>query len=162
MALSYTSVARVRSQHPLIGSMTTLSSAQTFTFCEDAEALVNAKIAPNYTIPATGSGVPPLLQSLATNIAVYYVLARRVFTQERLRDSGWPDRFKEAIDTLDEISTGKLKLVDTAGTLLGTRSDVHDVWSNKKDYRPTFDEHGDYDQIIDEDKIDDLEDDRGI
>lgn len=162
MALSYTTVARIRQQHPLIGSMTTLSSNQIFEFTTDAEAMINAKISKQYTVPVTDVSVPPLLTTIATDLSVYRILTQRVFTQERLKDSVWPDRFKEAQDILDEIADGKIALTEVDGSLVPTRSDVADVWSNTKDYEPTFTELGDLDHVVDPDKIDDLKGDRGL
>lgn len=162
MALTYTNVDRVKLQHPMIGSMTTLNSAQIFTFVDDAERLINSKLAKKYTVPVTGSGVPPILETLATNIGMYYILSRRVFTQEKLRDSVWPTVFKEALKTLDDICEGKLSIVNSDGTIVSVDTTKAEFWSTTKDYTPTFDEHGTYDQIQDEDKIDDLEAERDI
>jgi len=163
MALSYASVARVQTQLPAaVGSMSSLTSAAIVTFLEDAEALVNNRIASRYTVPATGTSVPPLLVSIATNIGIYYLLARRIFTQEKMKESAWPDVFKSAIDDLELIAKGDIKLTEADGTLIGARSDVAKAYSTSMTYLPTFHEGGDLDQVEDQDKIDDLNDERGL
>ena len=159
---SYTSVNRIYQQLPAIGSMTTLSSAQVLTFVEDAENEINARLAPLYTVPVTGSGVPPILETLATNMAQYRILSRRVMTQEKLKESGWVDRFKEDSELLQKIADGGISLVDSSGTIIAGRTDQREVWSNTKDYLPTFTELGDLDQVQDPDKIDDLADERDL
>ena len=91
------------------------------------------------------------------------VLARRVFTQERMKESTWPQVFKEALGQLEEIAKGSIQLVGSDGTLVPTLSGNREMWSNTKDYHPTFvDGLSDLDQFHDPDKIDDLEDDKDL
>lgn len=161
MPLSYTSVARIRMMYPLIASLTNVSSQQVALFAGDAEAHVNGVIARSYTVPATGAGVPPLLETIATDLAVYRIL-RRLFSQEKLKDSDWPGTFKAAEDQLDEIGSGKLLLLDASNAIITGRTDVAEVWSTTKDYDRTFTELHEFDQIVDQDKVDDLAADRGI
>ncbi len=161
MALQYTSVNRIYDLEPMIGSVTTLTSSQILTaFAEPAEARMNAVLARNYTVPVDGT--VPILQSLADDISVYFILAKRIFPAQRLKDSAWPDRFKEALTVLDDIGSGKTILVNSAGTLIGARTDIADVKSNTSGYQSTFHEGADVDQVQDPDKIDDLLDARDL
>ena len=158
--VSYTSVSIMISMIPDLGSVSTLTSAHLYTYAGQAEALVNAKIARHYSLPL--ASIPPLLETVATDIAVYYVLVKRLFTQERLTTSPWPDRYKEALTTLDAIADGALTLVDTAGTIIGARTDVAEVYSTTMDYTPTFHEGPWVTHVQDEDKIEDELDKRDI
>lgn len=155
----YTSVDRVLEQEPMLGSVTTLTSAHMFTFVQDAEAEVDATIALRYAVPVTGE--PPILRTVATDLAIYRIL-RRFYTQERLKDSVWPQAFKEARDTLKMLAEGSKLLVDTSGTLIAARSDVDEVWSSTEAYHPTFHEGPRGSHIVDEDKLEDIADERDL
>lgn len=162
MALNYTSVARIYDLEPMIGSISDLTSSQIVTaFAEPAEAEINARIAKLYTVPVAGT--TPLLQAIADDISVYRILSRRVFTQDQLKDSVWPDRFKESMETLSGVAKGEIILVDSAGAVIGTLSNVAQAKTNVQNYLPTFHEGGTWeDQIKDQDKIDDELDARSL
>lgn len=160
MTLRYTSVATVAGLYPMVGSVTTLTSADLYKFAYDAEAMVDGYVARLYDTTST-AGIP-LLEALATDITMYNVLAKRIFTQERLKDSGWPDRFKEAKDTLKEIAEGTISLVVSGGTLNSVRTDRAQIWSTTKGYVPTIAELDERLHRVDPDKIDDLESERDV
>ena len=161
MALNYTSVDRIYDLVPEIGSLHTLSSAQVVSaFATPAEAEIHGYIVRQYTVPV--SPAPDLLRSIADDLATYRILSRRVFTTEQLKASDWVERFKEALVLLKKIADGEVLLVDANGTLIAARTDVADATSNTKDYLPTFHEGGQMDQIVDPDKLDDLEDARSL
>jgi len=159
---NYTSVDRVYDLEPLVGSLADLTSAQLLsTFIDTAEAEMNARLARRYTVPI--SGTIPLLQAVADDIAVYRVLSRRMFTQDQLKDSVWPDRFKESLETLNEIASGKVLLVDDSGAVVSTLGTVVSAKTNVEAYLPTFHEGGGWlDQVKDPDKVDDLLDERDL
>lgn len=156
--MSYTTVDRIIEEYPMINSMTTVSSLSILNQISNAEAEINGRIARLYTVPVVDA---PQLTAIATDFTMYRIL-RRVFTQERLKNSDWPASFKDASDLLKDIASGKAHLTTSSGDLVAGRTDVSQVWTNKIDYEPTFDEHGRYDQIVDPDKVEDLEDDRDL
>ena len=160
MALSYTSVERVFDIVPMLGELSSLTSAQVVIFGEHAEAEVNVALARNYTVPVSGN--PPMLQALATELCIYRILAQRVFTQERLQDSVWPTVFKDARELLAELAKGSGLLVDSAGTVIGARTDIASPKSNTMDYHSTFSDLPPIDWFHDKDKVDDLEDERDL
>lgn len=133
LPVSYSSVAHVYETLPDLGSATTLTSAHIASFIGKAEALVNAAIARAYSLPLPS--VPPLLTALSTDIAIYLILSQRMFSAERLNSSPWPDRYKEALATLDRLASGDLILVDASGSLLGGRTDVAEVYCLAPDTR---------------------------
>jgi len=156
----YTDVDRIYAVEPMIGSLSAISSADLGVFISDAEAEVNAAIVRSYTVPVASS--TPLIRAITTDIAIYRVLSRRVFTQERLKDSTWPDRFKESNDLLEKIATGDLLLVSISGDILTTRGDIAELTSTTKDFHPTFSELSFDDAVQDQDKLDELASKRNI
>src|SRR3990172_2218432 len=125
MVLTYTAVERIYDIEPELREVSDLTSAQVVKFAEDAEAEINGAVARFYVVPVLGG--PPLLTAVATDIAIYRILSRRVFTQERMKDSTWPDRFKESRDILAKVASGEFSLVDSVGTIIGGRTDVAKV-----------------------------------
>lgn len=158
--VSYTTVSLMFVTLPDLGSVTTLSSLQLATFAGQGEALINAKISPMYSLPMTVE--VPILQAIATDIAIYNVLTRRLFTSKQLETSPWPDRYKESLSILDKIADGTIPLVTASGAVLGGRTDQAEVYSTTKDSVPTFWEGPTEDHIQDADKIESEADRRGI
>ena len=156
----YATIERMLTIEPMLGSVTTLTSGALGAFLADAEAEVNAALAQRYTVPVSGS--PPILASIATDIALYRVLSRRIFTQDRLKDSVWPGVFKEARDLLAKLANGELLLYNSSGSTIEAESANDMPWSSTEDYHSTFHEGPLSTQIIDREKLDDLADERGL
>jgi phage gp36-like protein len=142
---------------PEIGSVSTLTSGHLTNYANQAESIVNGQIVRRYTVPV--SPAPPLLETISTDIAIYRTLIR-LYNQERMAASPWPDRYKESMETLQMIADGSILLVDSAGNVITGRSDIAEVWSSTKDYTPTFNEGPWSNQIQDEDKVQDAIDER--
>lgn len=159
MPLSYTDVSRILLVEPKIGSASTVTSAQLYALAEDAESEISAQVSRYYDLPFAAA--PPLLRSIATNLSIYYAL-RRLFTEEKLKDSAWPRTFREANKTLERIGLGEIMLTDSSGQIIAARSDNAGAWSDKMEYNPTFTELGPEQSYIDSSKIDDLKSSRGI
>ncbi len=156
----YTNVDRVFTVEPRIGSVTNINSETVALFIDDAEALVNAELVRNYTIPVTS--LAPMVVAIATDLTIYRILALRIFTQERLKDSIWPDKFKAAEDKLKRLGEGDLLLVDNSGDVIGARTDIAPVTSTTKDFHPTFSELSFTEDIQDPDKLDELANERDL
>ena len=153
MGVEYTDVARVFDTLPDLKQDTELSSAHVVIFIEDAEAVMNAKLRANYEVPITGE--VPLLTAIATDCSIYRILSRRIFTQERLDESTWPDRYKECEQLLDDLADGSITLVDSAGAIISSSTTAARIQSNTAAFHPTFWEGGDFEQNQDSDKITD-------
>jgi phage gp36-like protein len=150
MTLVYTSVQKILTTLPALGSVTTITSATLAAFAQDAETLVNAKIAGAYTVPVVGA---PLLALLSTDIAIYRLMTRRLFSGQEQNKSEWPDRYKEALELLEQIGDGTLPLVtDSGATVVNDESAL--PWSNTKSFVPTFMEDGVENSRIDPNKLD--------
>lgn len=158
--VSYTTVSLMMLSMPFVGSRTNITSAEFAEFGGRAESVINAKIAKQYSLPLSQS--VPLLETLATDIGCYYVLSRRVFTGEKKNDSEWPDRFKEAMNLLDDVASGKTPLIGADGGIVGARTDQNEAWSSTMDYEPVMTADEPVYQVEDEDRIEDIRDDRGL
>lgn len=162
MSASYTTVSLMLMTVPVVSSRTVVTSAELNNFAERGESIINARIGARYALPLTQR--VPVLETVATDLACYFFLSRRVFTQEKRNDSVWVDRYKESMDLLDKIADGDMALTAADGGLIPARTDVHEMWSNTKDYHPTMTEDLTALHVQDKDKIEDLRDarDQGV
>jgi len=149
--LKYTSVSLMLLTQPIIGSVTTLTSQQMFIQGCMAESWLDAKLAKRFTFPLVG-GPFPLLETIATNLGLYFIL-RRLFSKERMNENNWVDSYKDdSIEICDMLLKGEIALVDASGTVI--QSPVDQVFSDKSQFIPTFDEIPLTLQEIDDDKTD--------
>lgn len=149
---AYTSVAKVIETLPTIGSVTNITSSVITAFITDAEALVNAKLARTFTVPV--SGTPPLLAAVATDVALYRMVTRRLVVGEKTNRSEWPNRYKEAMDILDALVAGNMQLVTSSGDTIAQMNDADTAWSNTQNLTPTFNEDDMVNSYVDERKLD--------
>ena len=153
-ALSYTSVEKMLETLPSVGSVTSITSSTLYSFAWDAETIVNAKLSKLYVVPVVGA--PPVLAPISTDIALYRLLTRRIFTQEQLNKSDWPDRYKESMDLLDKIASGEVSLVSSGGAVISGGVITGEPWSNTLNYSPTFQEDSFESSVVDPDKLDSI------
>lgn len=135
---SYSTVENVLEALPSVGSVTNITSAVIAQFIGRTDALINAKISRQYALPIAGD--VPILQTLSLDITLYNILAKRLYAGEQLSKSPWPDRYKEALDVLEEIAAGTLPLTTTSGAALPASTTLGQVWSSTEDYLPTMTE----------------------
>jgi phage gp36-like protein len=155
---SYTTVANVLEALPAVGSITNITSAVVCSFIGRSEALINAKVSKQYTLPIAGD--VPLLQTLSLDITLYNLLAKRIFAGEQLSKSPWPDRYKEALDVLDEIAAGTIPLLTSSGAIVTAGPGL--PWSSTMDYLPTMTEDDMTLSLVDSYKIDVIRGDRDL
>lgn len=119
-----------------------------------AEGLVNSKLTSRYALPFTT--VPPLVRSMAEDIACYYAL-RAAIAQDGQVDNKQIERFKEALTTLDEVAKGDTALTLTDGSL--APSNVNNrILSSTLTYAPTFNLDEPKAWAVDEDRLSDIQD----
>jgi len=160
VVVSYTNVPLMLQTLPEIGSISHLSSADLATHASAAESLVNAKIAKRYSLPFTDD--VPLLQSIATDLAIYRVLTGGIIIKD---EHPWFQRYKNAMEILDDVAAGEVPLVTSSGDVISGRSDEvsgMQAWSNTMDYHPTHWEGPWTLHDADQDKIDDEADERDL
>ena len=151
---TYVTVERVYNALPQLRESTKVSSEHIAQYIDDAEAEVNAKLANLYAIPIEGA---PMIIAIATDLTMWRIMGLRIFQGETLKDSPWPDRFKEARDQLDAIAKGTVTLVNTAGQVIPGNGQG-DVWSSSERYNPTTNEDNPLLWQQDRDKLEDIED----
>lgn len=151
LPVSYTSVANVYETLPQLETdATTVTSAEIALQAGQAQAYVNARLAKFYTLPF--SATPPVLVEITTDLAIGRIIAKRPLLATKFGEV-WTERMAEARAMLDAIVAGSIPLVDSSGSIIAASTDQTEVWSNTKDYLPTFWEADDpVDMIIDRDK----------
>lgn len=160
VATYYTTVSRILDRYPAIGSDTRITSSQILTaFIQPTEHWMQSQLARLYTLPMTNV---PVLEGLATDLALAKILMDRLYTGQQMKDSPWARNMASRAEKMFEmIVSGESLLVNSAGTLIGANNNFAPT-SNTKDYLPTFWEGPVSDNIIDEDKLDDEADARDI
>jgi phage gp36-like protein len=124
------------------------------------DGLVNGKCARRYAVPFTTT--PPFIRTIAEDITSYYTY-RSFFTQDNQNRSEYLEELKEeALKNLDEIMSGDIDLVDTAGSSIPERETqaVDQISSNTEDYQSFFDIDDPTDWDFDEDRKTAVSDDR--
>jgi phage gp36-like protein len=149
LPVNYTTVGNVLLTRTELGSITALSSAMIYQSIGKVEALINARLTKLYAVPIAPS--PPLLETLATDLTVYKLLAElSLFKTERLKDSPWFELQKQAWAVLDQVAEGKVTLTTSAGTVIAARSDQVLVYSTTMNYDPTFHDGGAFEEFVDD------------
>jgi len=140
---------------------TTSDTAGTSMFSrhiDRAESVVNSAVSRLYSLPfitgTTTTNVPPILRTLSEDIACYYAL-RSAYTQDGASKNPYVDAYKVAMDTLNDIADGKIKLADTLGSLVAVRPTRY--LSDKEGYTPIFGLDDPNEWKRDEDEITDQE-----
>jgi len=161
LPVNYTNVDTVLAKVTWINSLTNISSSEIALHLGDAEALINSRLASRYAVPFSAP-YPHQIQALAANIGIYFLLSRVSWASQRIGDEEFLEPFKESLKMLDDIAEGKITLVDSGGTLVTESAAVAGVQSSHDGYLPTFHEGEWVDMIRDEDKLDDILDDRDL
>jgi phage gp36-like protein len=153
----YTTVSHMLLIMPSVRSSTNATSAELAYFIYGAEGRVDAYLSKRYALPL--ASIPVMIETISTNIAVYDFLSKRVFAGQIAAESFWVAAFKESMKDLENIANGKVELVTSSGESIGTNRFL--FWSSNENYLPTFTEDDVLNQKIDEDKLDDIAQDRG-
>jgi len=147
----YTTVGKVYDLYPRIGSMTTITSANIAYYIDQAENEMNGFIANNYTLPF--SATVPIIETIATEFSVVKIL-ERFFTQEIGSKNEWVEaRYEHIFARLSQISSGTLALMTSSYEVLNFSAEGG-IYSNNKDYLPTFNNLNDTIQQVDGDLLD--------
>jgi len=124
-----------------------------------ADSLINAKCAQRYSLPF--DPVPPLIRACSEEITSWFVY-RSEFGQSSRRTSIHELEYRDALDWLNELSDGTSFLVDSLGSLLPalTTATTSLVDSSTIDYQCFFGEDDAFNWKVDDDKLDDLAENR--
>ena len=107
---------------PGVNSISNVTSSVLAHYIGRAEGVMNARLATRYTVPLSNN--IPVLDFIATDLAIYEVVAKRVITTTKDTENDWPSRFKEANLLLDKIVSGEIRLTTSSGDLVGLASSV--------------------------------------
>lgn len=127
-----------------------------------AENEINKYISKRYDVSTfnTSTAVPPLITSLAETLAEGYMYQRmsRGGKESMSRAEELIDQVKE---NLNAILDYKMDLVNTAGSKIADMSGTaFQIRSTTSDYSNTFNEDEPINWEVDQDKLDDIEDER--
>src|ERR1043166_4029413 len=159
LPVSYTSASLMLQTLPA-EQLGNLTQTELLFFAGEAESEINANIANCYDLPFTVD--IPLLTTLATDIAVYKVLSRRAFSASRPPAGPFLDRYKEALAMMFRICEGNLPLLSAAGAIIPFTEAGNGAFSTTKNFIPTFWEGAESLQFVDQDKIQNEADRRGL
>lgn len=160
LPITITSVGAIIEAQPVIASASLITSAQLALHLGQAEAKVWAKTSLRYDVPI--SPVPPMLQSICLDLAVYGVLVKQAILANTLEDSPWPDRYKEALEELEGVADGTMPLLTSSGTVIAPSENpsTYAYGFPNTAYQPTFTELPPEYNRPDPDKLEDLLDER--
>jgi phage gp36-like protein len=141
LPVSYTNVETIYETLPqLKNQATNVTSAEIALQAGQTQAYVNARLARLYDLPFTVD--VPVLTEITTDLAIYRLLVKRIFTATNLEDSPWPDRYKEAVEFLDSIVSGETPLLTASLSVLAVTTGRNEPWSSTQDYNPIYFEGG--------------------
>lgn len=141
-----------------LDAATTSLVGQCITWAEDE---INKKLSKRYDITAfqTTTAVPPLVRSLCQQLATGLFYQHNARGGRDAMERG--DYFiKKVQENLADLAANKLDLVNTAGSVIAESSNRLGVLSSTDDYMSTFAEDDPLDWAVDEDKLDDISDER--
>ena len=111
--------------------------------------LIDAYCGDQYTVPFAST--PAIVSSMATTMSRclgQYLVSHNLTHFQEPDDKMW--RFH--IDMLEQIRDSKLSIPGA------TRAASNRIWSNTQSYTPTFDVDEEEDWVVDDDRLDDIED----
>lgn len=126
-----------------------------------ADTVINAKIAKRYDVSGfnTTGSVPPMLKTISEDMASYYSY-RSLYSSDNQNFNEWTDKFKEAMELLDEIRDGDIDLVNTTGSVIQERTSatLDKIIANNENHQTFFDIDDPLDWDFDEDRKDEVKD----
>ena len=160
LPVSYTTTSLMMATLPDIGSVSTLTSGHIATFAGYAEAGINARITRLYSLPFTED--IPYLTTVATRKALHLLLSQRLIPLPGPRLAELVAQFSGVDEEIAAIADGLIILVSSSGAIVPGRTDVAEIWSTTRGYVPTFSELPPSLSPVDEQKIEDLADEREL
>lgn len=150
----------------LSGNTTTSDTSGTNLFSrhiDRAEGIVMSYAGSRYDVSGfrvstSTTDVPPILRTLAEDIACYYAI-RGSYVQDGQLKQEYVDKYEAAMATLEAIRDGKTGLSYTGGATVAPRTSR--FVSSTEEYAPVFNMDKPESWDVDPDQLDDIEDDRG-
>lgn len=127
----------------------------------DAENEINKRLSVKYDVSGwtTFALTPPAVQTLCKWLALGYL--HEATARGSKEAYARADRYiKKAMDNINDILEGDAALVDSSGAVIDEDSDDNPVYCNTTNYSPTFNEDSPVNWGPDQDKLDDIDDER--
>lgn len=141
-------------------SITTSLASKLITHAENE---INKWLSKRYDIPtfmATSTAVPPLITSLAETLSEGYMY-QRMSRGGKDSDQRGKILIAQVLENLKMISEYKLDLTDSTGNVIQDMSQTaYRILSSTSEYRSTFDEDSPLNWAVDQNKLDDIADER--
>ena len=163
LPVSYTSVSRVGSAFPALNSVSNITSGVIHQFAGDVQAEIDSLIGKRYTLPLTVEC--PILTAIATRETIYRIAVQRALVQFPPAQQGRHPMQTQHLDDqklLEKVADGKVQLVDASGAVVGANLGQIEIFSTTMDYLPTMHEGPWTSMVQDEEKLDDINADRGL
>ena len=157
----YTHPGSVFAAYPAINTaqLTGLNSAVVLSFIDHAENEINAKVSAKYALPVSNGC--PILATLALREAIFRIAIQRGLVHFPPAVQGRaPLAVQHEMDQelLDQIMSGKVNLLDNSLAVIAvSTTERGEIYSTTMDYNPTFHEGARLDQVLDTDKLDDID-----
>jgi len=97
-----------------------------------AESVVNSALSARYSLPFTT--IPPIVRTLSEDIALYFLI-RGSYVQDGNVKQEYVESYNWAIDELEKLRKGEIKLSLTDGTLVPVNSNFRFL-SSSENYKP--------------------------
>lgn len=140
-------------------SLTTVLVSDCIT---DAEAEVNKWLSRRYDLTSyqtTTATIPPLMVQLTTRLAEAYTWQRSSRGAKESLTRG-DNLEKKVLENLKALANNEANLIDSTGAVIADSSEnsMFQVKCSSLDYKPTFNEGKSTSWVVDEDKLDDIDD----
>lgn len=149
----------------MIGTVFDTATTNLASVCiTDAENELRKHLCKRYDFTAapfnTTTSIPPMLTTLTETLAIGYMYENmsRGSKEGYARADRYIDRVMENVQALLD---GDAQLTDSSGNLVEEIDGDWGIRENTSSYSPTFNEDDPMDWKVDQDKLDDIEDDRG-
>lgn len=150
--MAYCTAAQIRKR--VVGvTVAVMDDTDVGTHITRADNLINARISNRYSVPFTT--VPPIVETLSIEISAYFVMTT-LFTNDSQNKNEWVEVFKASIETLKNISDGKIEIIDSDGNAVTSR--VQSIKSTMQGHTPVFDLDSSENWAVDSDLQDEISD----
>lgn len=110
--MAYTTEAAVRTATGF-SSTTNITSATITAYIADADSVINAKVGARYSIAAIVTAPPQIIETISRHITTALLYFNEYGEESENLDKAFNKKMKWAMDLLDQIQTGKMKLYGT-------------------------------------------------
>jgi len=119
--MAYTTIAAVRIATGFSDD-TLITDALITQYIADADSVINAAIVDRYTLAL--ASIPDIIETISRHITTALLYSNEYGEESEDTDKGWRGRMEWAMEQLENIKTGKLKLLDNTTLVELTRSEL--------------------------------------